>query len=75
MAVISEEKMIKKFKFMTNTTEAAKKKMLPEKQIFCLICNNIITERQVYEHEVNCKVDGNTWKFFHNKCYKAGGFV
>lgn len=75
MATISEEKMIKKYKFMTNTTEAAKEKMLPEKQVFCLICNNIITEQQVHQGEVNCKVDKDVWKFFHNKCFKERGFV
>lgn len=75
MATISEEKMIKKYKFMTNTTEAAKKKMLPEKEVDCLICGNPVTERQIYQGEANCKVDNNIWKFFHNKCFKERGFV
>lgn len=68
--IISEEKMIKKYRFLTNTTESAKKKMLPQKEVLCTVCNKEVTDTDLAMNNVGCTVKGDEWRFFHKDCYK-----
>lgn len=69
MTIISRDKMLKKYRFLTNTTEAAVKKMLPVRELLCSICNQPITDRDAID---NCEavVEGDKWRFFHKTCIK-----
>ena len=63
MAELSREKMLKKYRFLTNTTKSAIEKRLPVKELPCSICGKPIAE-------IDCEANVNkgTWTFFHNQC-------
>lgn len=69
MSELSRLKMLKKYKYLTNTTESAKKRLLPEKELLCSICGEPITQQDSIE---NCEaiVNNSTWRFFHRTCVK-----
>lgn len=73
MAELDREKMLRKYRYFTNTTKSAKEKLLPVKDLPCIICNKPITERDVDNDNCEANINNGTWVFFHKSCYSNKG--
>ena len=68
MAELDREKMLKKYRFLTNTTKSAIDKGYPIRELPCLICNKPITQQDVDSDNCEANVSSGHWTFFHRTC-------
>ena len=68
MAEITREKMLRKYRYLTNTTKTAQKKKYLAKELPCIICGKPITEQDVEIDNCEAVAKGKIWKFFHKDC-------
>lgn len=69
MAELTREKMLRKYRYITNTTKTAKERKLPERELLCTICKQPITLQDVEEENCEANVNKGDWIFFHRTCY------
>ena len=68
MAEITREKMLRKYRYLTNTTKTAKERRLPERELLCIVCNKPITLQDIDEENCEANVNKGNWIFFHRTC-------
>lgn len=70
--IIDHDKMLKKYRYLTQTTESAKKKMLPEKELPCIVCGKPITLRDVDTDNCQANINKGSWIWMHTSCISQG---
>lgn len=68
MSELDREKMLKKYRYLTNTTKSAIDKKYPVKELPCIICGKPITEQDVNRENCEATVNKGSWSFFHRAC-------
>lgn len=68
MSLMEREKMLKKYRYLTNTTKTAKERQYLEKELPCKICGKPITEQDVESDNCEATVRKGDWSFFHRTC-------
>ena len=68
---MEREKMLKKYRYLTNTTKSAKEKLLPERELLCRVCGKPITQQDVDTDNCEATVTKDIWTFFHTTCVKG----
>lgn len=68
MATLDKEKMLRKYRYFTNTTKTAKDKGYLAKELPCVICGKPITQNDVDTDNCEANVTKGNWTFFHRAC-------